>query len=188
MRWHLVCALLVLPATAQAIEFSDLTVTNEGKRYTVHAEGYMDAPAEAVLAVITDYPNLPLLSDTILESEPLGDDGAGGQLVRTRIEFCVMVFCSRAEQVQTVTMPTADQVVSVAIAERSDIDDLMQRWTVVADGGGSRLTYEMVVVNEDFIPPLIGPPLVRGKLRKISRDTAHNIERLAQQRLVADAG
>jgi Polyketide cyclase / dehydrase and lipid transport len=176
-------AVLLVPGAMLAVEFDDLTATNEGKRYWVHAEGVIDAPFDEVLAAIVDFPNLTALSDTILESELLDEtpDEGDGAVVRTRIKFCVLLICSRATQIQVVTQPRVGEVVSIAIPERSDIQELTQRWTITAVGEQTHLIFEMEVFNEEFIPPLIGPPLVRRKLRSISRDTASNIEQIARR-------
>lgn len=172
-----VCA----PLAALAIEFWNLEVSNEGRRYHVAAQGTLEAPAASVLYAVTDFDHLDRLSETILESEYLGPEEGGGHRVRTLIEFCVAFFCEEAEQIQIVTFPRPDQVVSRVIPELSDIPQLDQQWYVVAHEGGSQLTYVMTVYSEDFIPPLIGPLLVRRALHRLTTDTAGNIERIARE-------
>ncbi|NJO12630.1 MAG: hypothetical protein HC872_03275 [Gammaproteobacteria bacterium] len=56
------------PAFAGAFETHSLSVQREGARYIVDMSAHLDAPAEQVGAVLTDYEHYPQLDARILES------------------------------------------------------------------------------------------------------------------------
>ena len=171
---------LLLPVPVGAMEVRELEVSNEGRHYTVNAQVYLDAPSASILAVIADFDHLDLINETVVSSHYQGEAPEGGYLVSTEIKFCVVFICQDAQQLHRVYYPTPDHVVSEPIAEQSDLPDLVQHWWVRSEGEGSAMIYTMSVSAEGFIPPLIGPALVRRALRRISRDSAFEIERLAQ--------
>jgi Polyketide cyclase / dehydrase and lipid transport len=184
IRCGLVLALLS-PIALQAVEVRRLDVSNQRRHYTVNAEVYLDASPEAILAVVADFDHLDRINETVVSSEYRGPAPEGGALVASEVRFCVAFICQDADQLHRVYYPTPEEIVSDPIPEYSDLPDLMQHWWVRAEGEGSVMEYTMSVSAEGFIPPLIGPALVRRTLRRISRDSADMIEQLAQARTAA---
>jgi hypothetical protein len=187
--WAICLAAAMTAGSVHAMDVRNLEVHNDGRHYTVVAQAYLDATPEAIIAVVTDYDHLDRINRTVLSSEYRGPAEEGGDLVYTEIEFCVAFICQDATQLQRVYFSGDDQVLSEPVVDQSDLPDLMQHWWVSAEGEGSTLTYTMSVSAEGFIPPLIGPALVRRALRKVSRRSAEAIERLAQERMAeAESG
>ena len=79
-----------------------LEVTLEGDIYRTRAEALLAAPPQRVWKQLTDYDQFERLSPSIERSEVLGRTDQGGYRVRISARACVLYFCKRMQQVQTV--------------------------------------------------------------------------------------
>ena len=91
MRTLATALLLALPAiTLSAAEFSSLELVRDGDDYRVLADVFIEAPAEGVFEVLTDYEGFPRLSSVFREGrvvEPI-EDGRG--VVYLHMKGCVL--------------------------------------------------------------------------------------------------
>ena len=67
------------------------------------------------------------------------------------------------------------------IPERSDTRYSRAQWRLQAEGGGTLLRYELEMEPDFWVPPLIGPPIVKRALRQGGERAAARIERLARE-------
>lgn len=165
-------------ATAtQAAEFSTLEVEHQAGVYTVRAEVWIDAPLPAVRAALLDFPHLTRLADSIRESRVVGET-RDGVLVYTRTKACAGWFCRSVRQTQLVRTE-GDRIIATAVPEQSNVSVGHTEWRLGEEWGGTRMLWTTVVDPAFFVPPLIGPPLVKAALRREGEELATGLERVA---------
>lgn len=180
-RWFLL-VFLVLALPARAVEFDRLVVTNEGPRYIVDGEVRLDAEPEHVYAVLTDYNHLDWITGAVLESRLLERLNERSVYVLVRTEICMAFYCREVDQVQRIDEEPPWRVTSYAIADRSDVAYGRAQWTIDPDGPGTRLTWHQEFEPDFWVPPVIGPGMVRAQLEKQGRRSIRGVELLARRR------
>jgi hypothetical protein len=179
MARALLLGLALLAPAAQAARFEKLEVGHQRGTFTVRATIVLEAPLAAVRAVLTDFDHLDRLSPAIVESRLLRVD-PHGPVVFTRTRSCVGWFCRDLRRTEEVTYLDG-AIVTTAIPEQSNVVRSVTRWELAADGARrTRLGWSVDVDPKFFVPPLIGPPLIKGALKREGQTLAAGIERAAQ--------
>jgi hypothetical protein len=175
-------ALLALPAApAGAATILDTTVTEDDGRYRVAFDVRVDAGLARVREILTDLERSDELSDAVVEHALVEQRADGSQRVRFTLRSCVLFFCRDLRKTTDVHGEENGDVVFVTVPEDSDFSAGHESWHFVADGAGTRLEYRADLVPTFFIPPLIGPWLVKMRIRDELETTAQRIEILAHE-------
>ncbi|HQU17279.1 MAG TPA: SRPBCC family protein [Gammaproteobacteria bacterium] len=163
---------------ARAADVVQLGVTHEQANYRLTLVMDLTMPADRVRALITDYAHLRRLNPAILESQVLARSGNITR-VRTLVRGCIAFFCFTVKQVQDVEQRPDGEIVARTIPALSDFRYGLAHWRVVPDGRqASRLYFDVDVVPSFWVPPLIGPWIIRYKMRQEALQTAANLERM----------
>jgi len=173
---RLLAALLLLPATALAGEILASSVNHDGEGYTLSITARIDAPPDTVYRSITDFDNLAAINPAIEESRLLGAPQPDTRRVRSVIRVCILVFCKRVVQVQDVTLLPGYAIVAVILPERSDFRSGIARWQLTPSGSATELLFSNSFVPDFWVPPVIGPWLIKRKLVWEVTETAMYIE------------
>lgn len=173
-------ACLLWAQAAGAGEVVELTVEHEKGVYRVYADVVLYAPVDAVRAVLTDYEELERLSPSILKAETLESPEAGVVRVRTVAEACALGFCRKLTRVEDVHNQTPADLQADIVPGLSDFDSGSTHWRFLALGTQTRLIYEGSLEPGFWVPPLIGPGVVKRGLRREFDATFTNLEALAQ--------
>lgn len=176
----LALTLALLAPAAQAARVESVTSSHSHGVFSVSAQLSVDAPLASVHAVIIDFANLSRLSPAILESRQVGMT-ARGPLVFTRTRSCVAWFCRELRKVELVEIGP-NLIVVTADPKQSNVTSFVARWTLVGHGRRTSVTWEATFDPAFFVPPLIGPPLIKGALKREGEALAAGIERAAQAR------
>jgi len=173
---------------ADAAEFLSLDFTREGGgRYRLVSEIRLDAPADGVFEVLSDYEGFPRLSSVFEEGRVLEPVENGRGLVYLRMKGCVLFFCRQVELVESLQVDPPREITAVIDPSRSDLDFGRATWTVIPEDNGCRVQYELEMDPDFWIPPLIGPLVVEAALRSRGLRAARRIEALASgQEVPAD--
>lgn len=180
MKSIIAVLLAMAAAPLVAAEVVNVDVAHERGVYHVTIEALLDASPDAVFAVLTDYPRWAEVNDLIKESVVLEGADPTRQLVRSVAEGCVLGFCKRFSQVQWMQAGDGWRIRADVIPEQSD---LRSGWadTKLSESGGSTLFQYTMMLEPDFwIPPLIGPMIIKRKLRKQAVETAVAVELAAR--------
>jgi uncharacterized protein YndB with AHSA1/START domain len=177
---YLVFSLLVsVPVEAASILRTESLHT--GDHYTLSVEVVLDAPREKIWRLMTDYDHLPQLSPVIVDSEVLKKEGANRQRMRFTFHPCVLIFCKTIKNVVDIELqPPSDIVVTVDPA-LSDFRYAVEHWQMYAEGNKTRIQYSAEMVPNFFVPPVIGPWVIKTFLEREVRNTTIKVEALAQQ-------
>ncbi|MGH8279455.1 MAG: SRPBCC family protein [Gammaproteobacteria bacterium] len=181
MRSVVLLLLLGACAAAQAAQFHSLTVSRNGKLYSMAAEVYLDAPVPDVYRVLTDYDHLNRISGAVRKSYLVRRVDAMTAVVYTESRVCVLFFCHTIQETQTVTETPPTGLHAEIIPAESNVKVATSIWHLQADGTGTLMQWSLSVEPEFWIPPLIGPALMKGALRSEGEYSAHGIEKLARQ-------
>ena len=183
---HLVTASLAALGGA-AVAFSatldrvDLSETDG--RYQLVADSWLDASPAAISAVLLNFKDdaYVQISEIYKESDVLEPDTDGTPLVYTRVQGCVMLFCRSMNRVERLEVVSPTFIRSSAVPERSDFRFAISEWTLTPEGEGTRIHYRMSLEPDFWLPPMIGPTLLRRVLLRGGVEAVDRIEELAQE-------
>lgn len=170
----MIFALLLVGATAAA---PVVEVSSARGVYFVEVDATIDVPRTVVWALLTDYQHLNRLSDSIRRSSVVERAADGAVVVDTVTHACFGPFCRTLRHRQRVTETPLEQIVSVTDPAHSDFADGRAEWLLHDAGSGTRIVYLMRVRPTVFIPPLIGPRMVRLGMRREVRALFEGLER-----------
>lgn len=171
----------VCAASLRAGEVLRSEVEYDDGRYIVEMAVRIGAPPARVRALLTDYANLPRLNVSIKESELLFSLSDSQHRVRVVTESCITFFCKKMVQVQDVEEIGEDLIVSKDVARQSDFIYAHARWKIEPAGSGTLLTYNTDLKPGFWVAPVIGPLLIKRKLRAEFLETVKGLEQLAEQ-------
>lgn len=159
-------------------------ISESDGRYHLVADSWLDAPPAAISAVLLNFENdaYVQISEIYKESGVLEPDTDGTPLVYTRVQGCVMLYCRSMSRVERLEVVTPTFIRSTVVPERSDFRYATSEWTLSPDGAGTRIHYRMAVEPDFWMPPMIGPTLLRRVLLRGGVEAVERIEELAQER------
>lgn len=175
------CASAIAAATPAATG-QPVQVRFDGARMDIHLDVLLAAPESGVIAAIHDYERLGLIFPLVVDSGIEQDFGDGVQRVRAHMEGCVLFFCRRLEHVLDVRRAPGRGAWSSAqsVPAQSDVRAGHFSWrTEAVSRRQTRLVFSGWVEPDVWIPPLIGPPMVRRSVERQFRESMPRLERVA---------
>ena len=184
-RWKAmrVYALIVLCLAAwqvDAVEIRKLEVSEDAGVYQIEVATVINAPAEYVYRVLTDYVHLHRLHPSIIQSDILPSPGAGIVRVRTRILDCILIFCMDLDRVEDISELPPYHVHATIVPSMCNFRSGKADWRIEDMGGRSRLVYEAQMKPDFTVIPVIGPYLIKRKLRDEMTSSLGKIECIAK--------
>ena len=153
-------------------------VIHESGVYTLSLEAWISAPVPKVHHMLTDYTHLERVNPAVKESEIIHRSSSVHHRVRTLIEACIAFFCKRLVQVWDVEQQPDHVIVATIVPELSNFRSGYANWALRKESGGTRLRFTTQLEPSFWVPPLIGPWLIRYKLRKEALESVDNLEQL----------
>ena len=179
--WTVIFALFLLAATpAHTADIQKLTVGKQGDTYTAKGSVFLQPPPGRVLKILTNFAQLHRLSSDILESEIIKDHGDGKSIVRLKISACLFLFCYSTTTLQA--MQVAGGEIRVRLFPHpGDFKSGTVHWIVQPKKGGTQVSYNTALRPDFWVPPLIGPYVIKHKLRQNTLETFNILEKLAKE-------
>jgi len=179
-------ALLILGAVvvswiAGAATLESVVVTYDSGRYSLEADAHMNAPREAVFAVLTDYDRFGRISSAYKEYGFLDPAPDGTPIVFTRMEGCILIFCRSLWRVERLESEAPGFIRTVTLPEQSDFRHSVSQWWLEPEADGTRITYQLDIEPDFWVPPIIGPWMLQRRLQRGGAAAVERIERLAQE-------
>jgi hypothetical protein len=178
-----VYALIVLWLAAlqvDAVEIRKLEVSEDGGVYQIEVAAVIDAPAEYVYRVLTDYVHLHRLHPSIIQSDILPSPGAGIVRVRTRMLDCILIFCMELDRVEDISELPPYHVHATIVPSMCNFSSGKADWRVEDMGDRSQLLYEAQMKPDLTVIPVIGPYFVKRKLHDEMASSLGKIECIAE--------
>lgn len=168
-------------------DIDQVTVEHHKKRYTVEMSARMDTTAEKAYSVFTEYERLGEINDAIIKAELIEGAPEGQQRIHTQVRVCVIGICRVFDQVQDMQKTPPEHLQADVVPELSNLKYGRANWRIWNQDGRAHLYFLAEVEPGFWVPPLIGPWLIKHKLESEAEQTANGIERLANQPLPQSA-
>ena len=153
-------------------------VIHDSGVYTLSLDAWISAPVPKVHHALTDYTHLERVNPAVKESEIIHSSSSVHHRVRTLIEACIAFFCKRLMQVWDVEQQSDHVIVATIVPELSNFRSGNANWVLRKESSGTRLRFTTQLEPSFWVPPLIGPWLIRYKLHKEALESVNNLERL----------
>lgn len=184
-RWPL-WMLLCFAMQTHAAQVSQVQVTRDGARFVINMHIVMDAPAPAVFRALQDYATMarynPDLRSVRVEATATPDR------VRlfTTVHVCVLVFCKmlHQEQIMTATTQTDGGSLRAELVPRGgDFKGGHGLWIVgpcPTARAATCMDVRIDLLPAFWVPPVIGPWVLRRKMAEEARHTGAGLELTAR--------
>lgn len=171
---------LLLGSDGIAAEISRLDVQHREGRYSMHVNALLDATLESVYQVLTDYDRFSRITDSIQETRVLDQSSPHTKIVYSKINVCVFLICINKEKIERIQFRSEIEIFATIEPERSDFTFGTTHWLLEREGEGTRLVLDLVIQPSFWIPPMIGPSIIKSVMHREGVSTALTIERLAR--------
>lgn len=173
-------AWLCLPAAGNAADLKSVSVDFIDDRYHLVSKAWFDASMDELYRVLTDYELFEKFTSAFVETRNIEPDADGRPQFYTRMEGCVLLFCKSMRRTGYLELSPPGQIVAIAIPEKSDFHYSYERWELEEDGDGTMMTYYFKMEPAFWVPPVVGPFMIKRTLREGGIDAVDRIEALAQ--------
>ena len=184
-----VCALFALSlfsSFSPADEIEELSVTKVDGVYSLRVVSVIDAPADYVYDVITDYKHAYRINPTITEVEILPSDRDDVVRVLNLSEHWVGPFCIKIDWVGDI-VESRDRYLEVkTIPEFSSFEEGSATWELRTQGERTWVLHESSLKPNFFIPPFIGSYIMKKWMEDETLATFKRIECYAKVMFMLD--
>ena len=174
-------ALLILcfsPFAATANQALVVDVSYDDGIYHASLSTHLDAKRNAVYPFLTAYDNLNTFSRLIYKSQLLKN---GDLLINLR--YCFFIICF--DKQLTLSLSVSDNALTAYIVpEHSDFKSGLIKWKLSDSPPGCVIEFSGTLVPDFWIPPIIGPILIKNKLRNEAAYSFKELIRLTQPHLI----
>jgi len=166
--------------TAHASQLVRLDVDQKANSYAVYVVMELDAPADKVRAILTDYAHLDRLNASIIASKIIDEKGDGTVRVLTRFENCIVFFCMTVQRVEDITEDGQGRILVTLVPDASSFRSGQALWEVTSTGSGSRVIHRATLEPDFWLPPWIGTAILKATMRREIRASFENLECLTR--------
>ena len=161
------------------VKVPDIAVVEKSGTYNIDIDVVVDAPADYVRYVLTDYSHLYRLNPSILESTILAQGEDGAVKVKTRIKGCASYFCEELDRVEQVKVLPTGQIVAEIIPQHGEFKSGKTNWSITAMGESCEVSYRAELKPDIYIPPVVSKFLVKKAIKQEAQTSFTNLERMA---------
>lgn len=181
------CCLLLLPALAITAEIRSLEVSEDDGVFVLDSLNYLAAPTEAVHAALLDYSQYERLSSVIKESRYIEPAADGAPRVYTRAAGCILFVCREIIKTERLQIDGVAHIAALVEPEGSNLREGRSDWWLTAEADGTALRYRVELVPDFWVPPLIGPFVIRMALKRAGGRAVERLEMLAREQMPKEA-
>jgi hypothetical protein len=176
---------LLAANSAPAAELRKVSVDKIDGRYILHSEAWFDASIEQIYHTLLNWDLSTEFSSVVVESRNLDPDEEGRPQYYVRNEACVLFFCMSFEREGVIEHTPFDVIRSHVYPDKSDFYFSDETWSFREEGSGTVVVYDLEFKPKFFVPPMIGPYIIKRKLKNDSGDAINRIEAIAQRQVVS---
>ena len=151
--------------SAYAADVTTLKVFRDHDTYRVIFDAVVDAPAQQVYRLLSDYAHLDQLSPAIVTITVQTTPQGVGQRVRSVLRSCVLVFCREVIEVEDVTQSDGYIIAAEIVPGEGDFRGGHSRWRIQPAGSRTQLHYEAVRIPAFWLPRLVGSRIIKAAMR-----------------------
>ena len=175
--------LLLAACSASAVhaaEMLSIDVAHDDGIYTMNSEIWFDASVAQVYEIFRYWDNSTKFSSAIVESRDVEPDAEGRPQFYVKNKGCVLFFCTSFERAGYVEAEHNVLILAFVDPEISDFHLSNESWRFEERDGGTVVVYDLEMSPKFWIPPGIGPYMIKRKMRKNGGSAIDRIEVLAQ--------
>ena len=169
--------LLGLPATAA--ELRAVEVKKEGDRYHLISTTYFEATQSQLYNTLINFDKYPLFSSAFVEAENREPDEKGRPQFYTRMEGCALLFCKAYIRVGYLELQPEFDIVAIVDPEQSNFAFSRERWQLSPEGEGTIMIYNFEMEPGFWVPPIVGPFVIKRALKASGTNAVNRIEAVA---------
>ena len=180
-RW---LPVILLALTGQGVgyaaEMRSIDVQYEDGYYTLESVVWFDAGLRPMFDVFSSWDLSEQFSGAVIEARDLEMDDLGrpGFFVVNR--GCVMFFCKTLTRQGYVEIEKEKVLRAFADPALSDFKVSNESWEFAEESGGTVVRYTLFMRPDFWVPPAIGPYLIKRKLRTDGGQALDRIEAIAK--------
>lgn len=153
-----------------------------GTKFEIISSMLIQGDSEQVFEILTDYDKLAEVSDIVLDSGKVTKKRSledGPIRVRINTRTCVLIFCFKARIVEDVEIVGKQTVKAVIVPELSDFKS-GEIFIQVQDypEGRTHVKFESRFTPGFWVPPFIGPMIIKHKAIQTTTNTIFKVEEL----------
>ena len=179
-RTFLTCVLLLSVSPSYAAEMLYLNLTEDDRLYHLRSASIIDAPPDLIIQTLLDFNNFHRLSGGIKETRYLEPELDGTPVGYTLVESCILFLCKQLTKTERVVLANDTEIALELDPSRSDFKFMHSRWSVKQKKGKTILRYDMDMIPDFWVPPLIGTWAIKRKLRNTAMNMAQRLEKIAE--------
>ena len=168
-------ALLLCSSISTASELEELSVTEADGEFNLRIVSVLDAPADYVYNVITDYKHAYRINPTITEIEILSSEDEVVR-VRNHSEHWIGPFCLNIDWVGDIVEAWYGHISVKTIPEFSSFESGSATWEIRSQGGRTWVLHESRLKPKFYLPPLIGNKIMKKRMEHDALITFNRIE------------
>jgi len=170
-------------ALAAAATIDTFDIKKHKGIYYFEADIHLAATRESIYAVITDFDDnaYSRISSSYKESRYLEPAADGTPIIYTRQEGCAGKRCVSFVRTERLETDAPRWVKSTVLPEASDFKHATSEFILEPAGDGTEMIYKLEVEPDFFVPPLIGPWLLKRTVSKGALRAVERIEGLARE-------
>ena len=173
--------LLVLCAmSASAADMQSMEVDYVDGRYSLESVVWFDAGVDEMFDVFSDWDLASKFSSAVVEARNLEPDAEGRPGFYIRNRGCILFFCKSIVRQGYVESRGKRLLQAFTDASRSDFLFCEESWEFTMDNGGTLVRYTLEMEPGFWVPPAIGPYMIKRKLRSDGGEALNRIEAIAQ--------
>jgi hypothetical protein len=180
VRFLLIFALL-LPALGSTATLRSVTVDRVDGVYMLHSEVWFDVSIDKIFGVFLDWSQSTKFSSVVVESRNVEPDESGRPRFYSRNRVCIWFYCRSFERHGYYSFESLKYIEASVDPEKSDFHLSDERWEFREEDDGTVIVYDLKMKPKFFIPPLIGPAIMKRKLKTSGTTAIDRIEAVAQE-------
>lgn len=173
-------ALLASAQCATAAEMRSIEMQYEGGRYSMVSVAWFDAGIDETFHVFSTWEYSTRFSSAVVEARDIAAEPGGlpGYFVINR--GCVLFFCKSMVRQGYIESHHNQVLRAVADPQFSDFHEFEESWEFSEADGGTSVRYSLQMVPDFWVPPAIGPYMIKRKLGRDGGQALDRIEAIAQ--------
>lgn len=164
---------------ASAGGIDNVAVSKDKGQYKISVSSHLDIAQPELRKLLTNYPLVAQSNPAVKSLEVVSESPAGVTRIKATLKVCVWFYCRQLKQTQDMTLLGNGHLHADIIPSESDFKHGHADWRMMVEGEGSRLLFSAALTPDFWVPPLIGPYVIKKKMREEAIETVLGLEHLA---------
>jgi hypothetical protein len=171
---------LVVTNAATAAELRSMEVGYDRGAYSLVSEVWFDTAVDPTFKAFSTWEYATQFSRAVVEARDLEPDEQGRPGFFTRNKGCILFFCKSVVREGWVEKEGNHLLRAFADPQRSDFVFSNEIWTFREEDGGTLVVYKLHFDPKFWVPPAIGPYMIKRKMKKEGGEAVDRIEQVAR--------